>query len=87
MQVPSFCWVALPYDSLLLRRFVFSHGRGERETRVTGDEPQGIMGRVQAAGEAPVRSYVVFLAKKVVFLARHNFWSFKSWKRSILVDR
>ena len=30
----------------------FSHGRGERETRVTGDEPQGTMGRVQTAGEA-----------------------------------
>ena len=30
----------------------FSHGRGERETRVTGDEPQGTMGRVQMAGEA-----------------------------------
>ena len=30
----------------------FSHGRGERETRVTGDEPQGIMGRLQTAGEA-----------------------------------
>ena len=27
----------------------FSHG--ERETRVTGDEPQGTMGRVQTAGE------------------------------------
>ena len=27
----------------------FPHGRGERETRVTGDEPQGTMGRVQAA--------------------------------------
>ena len=25
----------------------FSHRRGERETRVTGDEPQGTMGRVQ----------------------------------------
>ena len=24
----------------------FSHGRGEGETRVTGDEPQGTMGRV-----------------------------------------
>ena len=42
----------------------FSHGRGERETRVTGDEPQGTMGRVQTAGEAPARSCVVFLAKK-----------------------
>ena len=30
----------------------FSHGRGERETRVTGDEPQGTMGRVQTTGEA-----------------------------------
>ena len=30
----------------------FLHGRGERETRVTGDEPQGTMGRVQTAGEA-----------------------------------
>jgi len=30
----------------------FSHGRGERETRVTGDEPQRIMGRLQIAGEA-----------------------------------
>ena len=30
----------------------FSHGRGERETGVTGDEPQGTMGRVQTAGEA-----------------------------------
>ena len=29
----------------------FSHGRGERETRVTGDEPQGTMGRVQTAVE------------------------------------
>ena len=30
----------------------FSQGRGERETRVTGDEPQGTMGRVQTAVEA-----------------------------------
>ena len=30
----------------------FSQGRGEHETRVTGDEPQGTMGRVQTAGEA-----------------------------------
>ena len=33
----------------------FSHRRGECETRVTGDEPQGTMGRVQTAGEAPSR--------------------------------
>ena len=25
----------------------FSHGGGESETRVTGDEPQGTMGRIQ----------------------------------------
>ena len=37
--------------------------------RVTGDEPQGTMGRVQTAGEAPARSCVVFLA-------RSNFWPF-----------
>ena len=30
----------------------FSHGRGEHETRVTGDEPQGTMGRVETTGEA-----------------------------------
>ena len=28
----------------------FSHGRGEREMRVTGDEPQGTIGGVQAGG-------------------------------------
>ena len=33
----------------------FSHRRGERKTRVTGDKPQGTMGRVQTAGEAPSR--------------------------------
>ena len=38
-----------------LQALLFSHGRGERETRVTGDEPQGIMGRVQTAGEATSR--------------------------------
>ena len=30
----------------------FSHGRGERETRMTDDEPQGTMGRVRKEGEA-----------------------------------
>ena len=34
---------------------VHAHDRGECETRVTGDEPQGTMGRVQTAGEAPFR--------------------------------
>ena len=33
----------------------FSRGRGERENRVTGDEPQGTTGRVQTAVEAPSR--------------------------------
>ena len=33
----------------------FSHGRGERETRVTGNELQGTIGRVQTAGEATSR--------------------------------
>ena len=57
-------------DSLLLRRFVF-HMAEESAKRVTGDhnKPQGTMGRVQTAGEAPARSCVVFLA-------RPNFWSF-----------
>jgi len=34
----------------------FSHRRGERETRVTGDEPRGTMGRVQMAGERTFRA-------------------------------
>ena len=38
----------------------FSHGRGERETRVTGDEPQGTMGRVQTAGEVKAKPVVSF---------------------------
>ena len=54
--------------SLLLRRFVFRMAEASAK-RVTGDTPQGTMGRVQTAGEAPARSCVVFLA-------RPNFWSF-----------
>ena len=38
-----------PASSQALR---FLHRRGERETRVTGDAPQGTMRRVQTAGEA-----------------------------------
>ena len=34
-----------------LQALLFSHGRGERETRVAGDEPQGTMGRVQTAAK------------------------------------
>ena len=51
--------------SLLLRRFVF-HMVEASAKKVTGDhnKPQGTMGRVQTAGEAPARSCVVFLAKR-----------------------
>ena len=41
--------------SLFLRRFVFRMAEGSAK-RVTGDEPQGTMGRVQTAGEATSRS-------------------------------
>ena len=43
--------------SLLLRRFVFRMAEASAK-RVTSDEPQGTMGRVQSAGEArcPKRS-------------------------------
>ena len=34
---------------------IFRTGRGERETRVTGDEPQGTMGRVQTGPLSPSR--------------------------------
>ena len=37
--------------SLLLRRFVFRMAEASAKP-VTGDEPQGTMGRVQTAGEA-----------------------------------
>ena len=70
--------------SLLLRRFVFRMAEASAK-RVTGDEPQGTMGRVQTAGEAPARSCVVFLAKKSFSWHGPIFGLFKSWKRSILV--
>ena len=43
----------------------FSHGRGERETslRVTGDQPQGTMGRVQTA-DVWVRGRVKMLTER-----------------------
>ena len=44
----------LKKHSLLLRRFVFRMAEASAK-RVTGDEPQGTMGRVQTAGEAPSR--------------------------------
>ena len=70
--------------SLLLRRFVFRMAEASAK-RVTGDTPQGTMGRVQTAGEAPARSCVVFLAKKSFSWHDPIFGLFKSWKRSILV--
>ena len=70
--------------SLLLRRFVLRLAEASAK-RVTGDEPQGTMGRVQTAGEAPARSCVVFLAKKSFSWQGPIFGLFKSWTRSILV--
>ena len=46
--------MALQMISLLLRRFVLRMAEASAK-RVTGDEPQGTMGRVQTAGEAPSR--------------------------------
>ena len=62
--------------SLLLRRFVFRMAEASAK-RVTGDEPQGTMGRVQTAGETPARSCVVFLAKSR-FLGTAQFLGFLS---------
>ena len=42
-----------PSRSLLLRRFVFRMAERVSAKRVTGDEPQGTMGRLRTAGEAP----------------------------------
>ena len=36
----------------------FWHGRGERETRVTGDEPQGTMGRLRLGTRQELRATV-----------------------------
>ena len=55
----TFCYAKVFYTSLLLRCFVFRMAEASAK-RVTGDEPQGTMGRVRTAGEAPVRSCVVF---------------------------
>ena len=62
--------------SLLLRRFVFRMAEASAK-RVTSDEPQGTMGRVQTAGETPARSCVVFLAKSR-FLGTAQFLGFLS---------
>ena len=42
-------------NSLLLRRFVFRMAEASAK-RVTGDEPQGTMGRVQTASRLPLRA-------------------------------
>ena len=43
-------------SSLLLRRFVFRMAEASAK-RVTGDEPQGTMGRVQTASRLPLRAH------------------------------
>ena len=77
-------WVVTKVVSLLLRRFVFRIAEASAK-RVTGDEPQGTMGRVQTAGEASARSCVVFLAKKSFSWHGLIFGLFKSWKGSVSV--
>ena len=42
----------------------FFYGRGERETRVTGDEPQGTMGRVQKGVSFPPSFARTFSSKE-----------------------
>ena len=63
----------------------FSHRRRERETRVTGDEPQGTMGRVQTSrplspSRLPLRAY---------FHRERDVWvrgsCSKEWNRTYLI--
>ena len=54
----------------------FSHGRSERETRVTGDDPQGTMGRVPS--HLPLRAH--FHRKRDVWVrGRENSIFFADW--------
>ena len=53
--------------SLLLRRFVFRMAEASAK-QVTGEEPQGTMGRVQTAGEARLARCLL-----PAFLCAHNF--------------
>ena len=78
IEIATVCLHKHLETSLLLRRFVF-HMAEESAKRVTGDhnKPQGTMGRVQTAGEAPARSCVVFLAKSR-FLGTAQFLVFLS---------
>ena len=67
----------------------FSHGRGERETRVTGDEPQGTMGRVQTAGplspsRLPLRAH--FHQKRDVWVRGRVFSIFEKYSTLYSVD-
>ena len=55
----------------------FSHGRGERETRVTGNELQGTTGRVQTAGEATSQP----LSSSRLPLRAHFHWKREVWER------
>ena len=43
-------WLIYLRPSLLLRRFVFRMAERANAKRVTGDEPQGTMGRLRTAG-------------------------------------
>ena len=71
----------------------FSHGRGERETRVTCDELQRTMGRVQTAGEAPLpRPLPAFLCAHI-FIERETSglksgvkWENKKYKLERSID-
>ena len=54
--------------------------------RVTGDEPQGTMGRVQTAGEAPARSCVVFFTGRPPSVSGGRCW-LKSEQRSFVIYR
>ena len=68
--------------------FRFSHGRGERETRVTGDEPQETMGRVQLSpSRLPFRAHFhrgrdVWVRGSLCTLHRNKFnlfWRYKAY--------
>ena len=67
--IVQFCgWFQPPPQAL-----PFSHGWGERETRVTGDESQGTMGRVQTARSA-WRSPVVSFPPSFARTSKRDVW-------------
>ena len=57
-------------DSLLLRRFVFRMA-GASAKRVTDDEPQGTMGRVETA-DLMTENFLVLLYVRPEYEARHQ---------------